>query len=92
MNKADLVARVAKDCALTKKASVDAIESMIAAISKTLSKGEKVQLIGFGTFAVRKRQARDGRNPRTGKKIKIAAKRVPIFKAGRTLRNAVLKK
>ena len=92
MNKADLVARIAKECSLTKKASADAIESVIAAISKALSKGEKVQLIGFGTFDVRKKQARDGRNPRTGAKIKIAAKKVPVFKAGRTLRTAVAKR
>jgi DNA-binding protein HU-beta len=92
MNKADLVARVAKECGLPKKASADAIESVIGAISKSLSKGESVQLIGFGSFIVRKRQAREGRNPRTGAKLKIAAKKVPVFKAGRALKAAVAKK
>ena len=89
MNKTDLIAAVAEKTALTKKDSEKAINAVIEAITETLAKGDKVQLVGFGTFEVRAREARKGRNPRTNEEITIAASKLPVFKAGTPLKNAV---
>jgi DNA-binding protein HU-beta len=88
MNKADLIDEVAK-VVETKKAAAAAVDCMIEVITKTLKKKGKVTLVGFGTFSVSKRAARKGRNPRTGKEIKIPAKNVPKFSAGKELKAAV---
>jgi DNA-binding protein HU-beta len=88
MNKADLIEEVAK-VVETKKAAAAAVDCMIEVITKTLKKKGKVTLVGFGTFSVSKRAARKGRNPRTGKEIKIPAKNVPKFTAGKELKAAV---
>ena len=92
MNKADLVSAMAKDTGLTKKDAEKALNSFVENVSKALAKKDKVQLIGFGSFEVRKRAARTGRNPQTGKEIKIAAATVPAFKAGKALKEKVNKK
>lgn len=89
MNKAQLIEAVAKESKLTKADAGRALDATVNAISKTLKKGENVILVGFGTFRVAKRAARTGRNPQTGKAIKIAAKRVAKFKAGAELSKAV---
>ena len=88
-NKQDLIAKVAEKTSLTKKDSAAAVDAVFGVVSDFLKKGEKVQLIGFGNFEVRKRAARKGRNPQTGKEIKIAATKVPAFKAGKALKDAV---
>lgn len=88
MTKADIVSRVAEK-GLTKKQAVDAIESTFEIIKKALQKGEKVQLAGFGSFQVREKRARKGRNPQTGEEIVILARRVLKFKPGRALVQAV---
>ena len=88
MNKGDLIKEVAK-VTCTKKEAEAALDATLAAIQKALKKGGAVTLVGFGTFDVKKRKARIGRNPQTGKEIKIAAKKVPVFKAGKGLKNAV---
>ncbi|MDM7986235.1 MAG: HU family DNA-binding protein [Smithella sp.] len=88
MNKSDLIEEVAK-VTCTKKEATEAVEATLAAIQKSLKKGNAVTLVGFGTFDVKKRKARTGRNPQTGKAIKIAAKKVPVFKAGKGLKDAV---
>jgi len=88
MNKAQLIDEVAK-VTCTKKEAELAIGATFAAIQKALKKGGTVTLVGFGTFRVSKRKARKGRNPQTGKEIKIAAKKVPVFKAGKSLKDAV---
>ena len=88
-NKQDLIAKVAEATELTKKDSAVAVEAVFVAVADYLAAGEKVQLIGFGNFEVRKRAARKGRNPQTGKEIKIAASKVPAFKAGKALKDAV---
>ena len=92
MNKAELVEAIAADTGLTKKDSEAALKSFIENVSKELSKGNDVQLIGFGTFTVSKRAARTGRNPQTGETIKIAAAKAPKFKAGTALKDRVNKK
>lgn len=89
MTKAELVAAVAEKTELGKKDTEKTISAVISTISETLAKGESIQLVGFGTFEVRERAERDGINPRTKKKIKIAATKVPAFKAGRGLKDAV---
>ncbi len=89
MNKQELIALVAEKADLSKKESEAAVSAIIDGITNTLSKGEKVQLVGFGTFEVRQRQAREGRNPSTGETIKIAAQKVPAFKAGKALKDQV---
>ena len=90
MNKADLVASVAKKTNLTKKESEAAVKAVLDSIEEALKDGEKVQLIGFGTFEVRSRKARTGRNPRKpGEVIKISASKAPVFKAGKALKEAV---
>ena len=86
-NKAELVSEVAAKTKLTKKDVSEAVDAVFEAIQEDLAKGEKVQLIGFGTFEVRDRAARKGRNPQTG--AEIAASKVPAFKAGKALKDAV---
>lgn len=88
MNKADLVTEVAKLVGSKRKAE-DAVSCVFDTITKALKKGQAMTLVGFGTFAVGKRKARVGRNPQTGKEIKIPAKKVPKFSAGKALKNAV---
>lgn len=88
MVKAELVAKVA-EIGITKKQAAEVVDTIFAAIKDSLAKGDKVSLIGFGTFSVKERAAREGRNPRTGKKIKIPKKTVPSFKAGKELKEAV---
>ena len=88
MNKAQLIDEVAKVTCSKKEAS-SAVDATLAAIKKALKKGDAVTLVGFGTFGVKKRKARVGRNPQTGKVLKIAAKKVPVFKAGKGLKVAV---
>ena len=89
MTKADLVDAIAAGSKLKKSDSAKVLESIIDAVQGALKKGDEVRLTGFGTFSVRKRSAREGHNPMTGKKIKIAAKKVPAFKAGKAFKEAV---
>jgi len=89
MNKAELIKEVANKVDISKKDAGDVIDAVTEAITDTLSKGEKVTLVGFGTFQVIERQARRGRNPQTGKEMQIPAKKVPKFRAGKKLREAV---
>lgn len=89
MNKADLISKVAEKTDFTKKDAEKAVSAILASVEEALSNGEKVQLVGFGTFEIRNRAARKGRNPQTGQEIKIAAAKVPVFKAGKALREAV---
>ncbi|MBF0189463.1 MAG: HU family DNA-binding protein [Magnetococcales bacterium] len=91
MNKTELVEAVAKKTELTKAQTADVVEAVFASIQEELANGGQVGVIGFGTFSVSERAARTGRNPRTGKKIKIAASRIPKFKAGKGLKDAVAK-
>ena len=88
MTKADLVAKVA-ETGMSKKQAAESVDALIAAIKGALAKGEKVSLVGFGSFSVRKRKARTGRNPQTGKPLKIPAKKVPMFSPGKGLKDAV---
>jgi len=88
MVKADLVAEVA-EIGITKKQAADVVDCVFDAIKEALADGDKVSLIGFGTFGVKVRAAREGRNPRTGTKIKIPKKNVPVFKPGKGLKDAV---
>ena len=92
MNKAELIASVTKKSGMTKKAEGAALEAVFAAISEALAKEEKVTIVGFGTFEVRARQARKGVNPSTGEEIMIPATKVPAFKPGKSLREAVAPK
>jgi DNA-binding protein HU-beta len=89
MNKAELIERVARDTGLTKADSLRAIDALIDNVTKSLRKGEKVTLVGFGTFQTARRGARTGRNPQTGIPIRIAARRVPKFVPGKELRAEV---
>lgn len=89
MNKAEFVAGVADAAGLTKVDAGKAVEAVIKVVEKALKKGDSVSLVGFGTFAVRKRAARAGRNPRTGATIKIKASKIPAFKAGKALKDAI---
>jgi DNA-binding protein HU-beta len=89
MTKADLIAAVAKEASIAKVAAEKALNAFTSSVTKALKKGEKLTLTGFGTFSVTKRGARTGRNPQTGKEIKIPARKVPKFKAGSLLRSAV---
>jgi len=86
--KADLVAKVS-DLGVTKKQAAEAVDCVIGAIKDALASGDKVSLVGFGTFSVKERAARQGRNPQTGAAIKIPKKKVPSFKAGKALNDAV---
>mgnify|MGYP006142930059 CR=1 FL=1 len=89
VNKTELIEHIAKHADLSKAAAGRALEATIGAVRTTLKKGGTVSLVGFGTFAVGKRAARTGRNPQTGKEIKIAASKTPSFKAGKGLKDAV---
>jgi DNA-binding protein HU-beta len=89
MTKEELVSKIAKECKITKTQAHKAINSFTDGITKALKMGKKVSLVGFGTWSVAKRKARTGRNPQTGAMIKIAAARVPKFKAGKQLKKAV---
>ncbi len=91
MNKTELIAAVAEKAGLSKKDADAAVSAVFDAVTAELAKGEKVQLIGFGTFEVRERAAKQGRNPRTGETMTIPASKVPAFKAGAALKNAVAK-
>jgi len=87
MNKSELIEQVAEKADLSKKDSEKAVGAVVEAIEESLARGEKVQLVGFGTFETRTRQAREGRNPATGEKIKIKASKVPAFKPGKALKD-----
>lgn len=89
MNKTDLINAVADHAELSKKDAAKAVDAFVAAVTEALKKGEKVQLVGFGTFEVRERAAREGRNPQTGEAITIKAAKVPAFKAGKALKDSV---
>jgi DNA-binding protein HU-beta len=89
MNKGELVDFIASEAGLTKAQAGDSLNAVLTAVQKTLKKGDKVTLVGFGTFSVTKRAARTGRNPKTGATIKIAAKKVVKFKAGKELSSKV---
>ena len=89
MNKSDLAVALAKKTQLSKKDAEKAISGIIDVITETMTKGEKVQLIGFGTFDVKSRPARVARNPRTGEELNIAASKAPTFKAGKALKDQV---
>lgn len=89
MNKAELIERVARDTGLTKADALRAIDALLDNVTKSLRKGEKVTLVGFGSFQTARRRARNGRNPQTGSLIKIAARRVPKFIPGKDLKDEV---
>lgn len=89
MNKTELVAAIAEKTELSKKDAEAALKAFVDVVSDELKKGEKVQLVGFGTFEVSERAAREGRNPQTGKTMKIEACKAPKFKAGKALKDAV---
>lgn len=89
MKKVELIEAVAEQAGLTKADATRAIDATFAAITKALSNGDKVPLVGFGTFAVSERKAREGRNPRTGETVKIAARKAVSFKAGSALKDSV---
>jgi DNA-binding protein HU-beta len=89
MNKAELIDAVADEADLSKAAAARAVDALVAAVTRALKSGDSVTLVGFGTFSVRERSARSGRNPRTGEAIKISASSVPVFKAGKALKDAV---
>ncbi|MEG0035395.1 MAG: HU family DNA-binding protein [Oscillospiraceae bacterium] len=89
MNKAELIAAVAERTGLSKKDGERAVNATLQTIEETIETGEKVQLVGFGVFDVKIREARVGRNPKTKEEIQIAASRVPVFKAGKALKDAV---
>ena len=92
MNKAELVSAIAEKTNTTKKSTEESLDALVEVITNTLAKGDKVQLLGFGSFEVRKRAARKGRNPQTKEEIKIPASKAPAFKAGKALKDAVNKK
>ena len=89
MNKTELVRAVSTQAELTQKDAAKAVDAIFETISNTLAQNEKIQLIGFGTFEVRERAARKGRNPQTGEEIEIAAANVPAFKPGKELKEAI---
>lgn len=89
MNKTELVAAIAEKTELSKKDSEKALKAFIDVVTEELQKGEKIQLVGFGTFEVAERAAREGRNPLTGEKMQIDASKAPKFKAGKALKDAV---
>ena len=92
MNKSDLIASMAAKTGETKKSAEASLDAFISTVTESLKKGEKVQLVGFGSFEVRKRAARKGRNPQTKEEIKIPASKAPVFKAGKALKDLVNKK
>lgn len=89
MNKSELVAQVAEATGLSKSGAEESVNAVFAAISESLEKGEEVRIVGFGTFGVSQRNATEGRNPRTGEVIQIPASKLPKFKAGKGLKEAV---
>ncbi|API86577.1 HU family DNA-binding protein [Francisella uliginis] len=89
MNKSELVSAIAKEADVTKEVAGSTLDATIEAVTKALKKGDSVTLVGFGTFQVKERSAREGRNPKTGETIQIAASKVPSFKAGKGLKDAV---
>ena len=89
MNKSELVAAMSERAELSKKDAEKALKAFIDVVTEELVKGEKIQLVGFGTFEVAERAAREGKNPQTGKKIKIEASKAPKFKAGKALKDVV---
>ena len=89
MNKTELVSAVKEKTGFSGKDAEAAVKAVFDSVAEALAKGDKVQLIGFGTFEVRERPAREGRNPRTGETLKVEAAKVPAFKAGQALKNAV---
>ena len=89
MNKTELIAEVAKKCGMSKKDAEKAVTTTFDTIADALSQGDKVQLVGFGSFEVKSRAARTGRNPRTKEVVEIPASKVPVFKAGKALKDAV---
>ena len=92
MNKADLIAAIAAKTGETKKSAEATVNAFVDVVTGALAKGDKVQLVGFGSFEVRKRAARKGRNPQTKEEIKIPASKAPVFKAGKALKDLVNKK
>ncbi len=92
MNKAELIAAIAAKTGNTKKAAEESVNAFVSTVTESLAKGDKVQLVGFGSFEVRKRAARKGRNPQTKEEIKIPASKAPVFKAGKALKDLVNKK
>ena len=92
MNKSELIAAIAAKTGETKKSAEATLNAFIEVVTETLVKGDKVQLVGFGSFEVRKRAARKGRNPQTKEEIKIPASKAPVFKAGKALKDLVNKK
>lgn len=91
MNKTELVAIMAEKADLSKKDAEKALNAFVDAVEAALEKGDKIQLVGFGTFEVRERSARTGLNPRTKEKIEIAASKLPVFKAGKPFKDAIAK-
>lgn len=89
MNKTELIAAIAEQAEISKKDAEQALKAFVDVVTEQLKEGEKVQLVGFGTFEVSERAAREGRNPQTGKTMKIAACKAPKFKAGKALKDAV---
>ncbi|MBZ0156890.1 MAG: HU family DNA-binding protein [Alphaproteobacteria bacterium] len=89
MTKAELIDKIASGAGLTKADATKALDATLDAVKVSLKKGQKVTLVGFGTFSVSKRKARKGRNPRTGAEIKIPATKIPKFTAGKTLKDAI---
>ncbi|OEZ33270.1 DNA-binding protein HU [Francisella endosymbiont of Amblyomma maculatum] len=89
MNKSELISAIAKEADVTKEVASNTLDATIAAVIKALKSGDSVTLVGFGTFQVKERSAREGRNPKTGETIKIPASKVPSFKAGKGLKDAV---
>ena len=89
MDKTELIKNVAQNAEISQKEATVVVQTVVESITNTLAAGEKVQLIGFGTFEVRERAARTGRNPQTGEEMQIAASKVPAFKAGKELKEAV---
>ena len=89
MKKTELISAVAEKADLSKKDSEAAVKALVETVTEELKKGEKVQLVGFGTFEVSERAAREGRNPQTGKVMKIKASKAPKFKAGKALKDAI---
>ncbi len=88
-NKGELISKIAKDAGITKTQANDAFDSLLEGVTAALKKGQRVTIVGFGTFSVAKRKARTGRNPQTGKELRIPAKRVPKFSAGKQLKELV---
>ena len=91
MTKDEMITKIAKEASLSKRQAGDALKSFMSNVTTNLKKGKKVSFVGFGTFSVSKRKARVGRNPQTGAKINIPASRVPHFRAGKALKEAVKK-